>query len=222
MFLAVTFIPAFTTKAMRHGTYIWQLVKFARYCTSICIFILKIFKLLQDYWHRVTDIMSLEIHFESSSGHTLIFCPNLVKYLSRICFQMDLLPRLLRWSSRQHKDCKGAVNFVSSGSKIIKRLRRRKCEPMIIERIMGLALAPSTALYRSSLGHYTLNNKVVGTIWSDASKPPKRRRIFVTFVSRYSLSPWTRTRVQTIGTYPALANVFIYFWYFFLSPYLFV
>ena len=51
-----------------------------------CFSILKIFKLLPNYWHRVTDITRFEKHLESSSGHTLSFYPNLVKYLvSRIC-----------------------------------------------------------------------------------------------------------------------------------------
>ena len=42
--------------------------------------ILKIFKLLPNYWHRVTDITRFEKHLESSSVHTLSFYPNLVKY----------------------------------------------------------------------------------------------------------------------------------------------
>ena len=51
--------------------------------------------------------------------------------------------------------------FVSSGSKIVKRLRRRKYDPLIIERTIGLVHGPSTALYRSFC---TLTNKAVGTI----------------------------------------------------------
>ena len=55
-------------------------------------------------------------------------------------------------------------NFVSSGSKIVKSLRRRKYDPVIIERMIGLVLGPSTALNRSFLKHCTLINKAVGTI----------------------------------------------------------
>ena len=40
------------------------------------------------------------------------------------------------------------ANFVSSGSKIVKRLRRRTYDPLIIDRTIGLVLGPSTALYR--------------------------------------------------------------------------
>ena len=68
------------------------------------------------------------------------------------------------------------ANFVSSGSKIVKRLRRRKYYPLIIERTIGLVLGPSTALFRSFITHCTLTNKAVGTIWRDLSKPPQRRQ----------------------------------------------
>ena len=52
----------------------------------------------------------------------------------------------------------------SSGSKIVKRLRRRQYDPVIIERNIGLVLGPFTALYRSFLKRCTLTNKAVGTI----------------------------------------------------------
>ena len=67
------------------------------------------------------------------------------------------------------------ANFVSSGSKIVKRLRRRKYDPVIIERTISIVLGPFTVLYRSVLKHCTLTNKTVGTIWRDWSKPPQRR-----------------------------------------------
>ena len=66
--------------------------------------------------------------------------------------------------------------FVSSDSKIVKRLRRRKYDPLIIEWTIGLMLGPSTALYRSFLAHCTLTNKAVGAIWRDLSGPPQRRQ----------------------------------------------
>ena len=56
------------------------------------------------------------------------------------------------------------ANLVSSVSKIVKRLRRRKYDPLIIERTISLELGPSTALYRSFLKHCTLTNKAVETI----------------------------------------------------------
>ena len=68
------------------------------------------------------------------------------------------------------------IEFVSSGSKIVKRLRRRKYDQGIIERTIGLVLCPSTALYSSFLKHCTLANKTVGTIRRGLSKPPQRRQ----------------------------------------------
>ena len=56
------------------------------------------------------------------------------------------------------------AKFVSSGSKIVKRLRLRKYDPVIIERTIGLVLCPSTALYRSFLKNCTLTIKAVGTL----------------------------------------------------------
>ena len=111
------------------------------------ISILNIFNLLLNYWRRVTEsyITSFEKHSESSFG-----------------------------SSQQTKEGQMWSEFVSSGSKIVKRLRRRKYDPLIIERTIGLVLGPYTALYRSFLKHCTLTNKAVVTIWRDLSKPPKR------------------------------------------------
>ena len=68
------------------------------------------------------------------------------------------------------------ANFVASGSKIAKRLRRRKYDPVIIERTICLMIGPSTALLRSFPKHCTLTNKAVGTIWRELSKPPQRRQ----------------------------------------------
>ena len=68
------------------------------------------------------------------------------------------------------------LNFISSGSKIVKRLRRRQYDPLIIETTIGLVLGPCTALCRLFLKHCTLTNKAVGTIWRALSKPPQRRQ----------------------------------------------
>ena len=57
-----------------------------------------------------------------------------------------------------------SVVFMSSGSKIVKRLRRRQNDPLIIERTIGLVLGPCTSLYRLFLKHCTLTKKTVGTI----------------------------------------------------------
>ena len=71
---------------------------------------------------------------------------------------------------------KDTTNFISSGSKIVKRLRRRQYDPLIIEWTIGLELGTCTALYRPFLKHCTLTNKAVGTIWRALFKPPQRRQ----------------------------------------------
>ena len=96
-------------------------------------------------------------------------------------------------------------NFISSGSKIVKRLRRRQYDPVIIERTIGLVLGPFTALYRSFLKRFTLTNKAVGTIWQALSKPQRRQGPDPAppppppplIVSWDSFSLWTWARVQT-------------------------
>ena len=74
------------------------------------------------------------------------------------------------------KRVKDTPNFISSNSKIVKHLRRRQYDPLIIERTICLVLGPSTALYSPFLKQCTLTNKVVGTIWRALSKPPQRRQ----------------------------------------------
>ena len=78
-----------------YGIYISQLVRFARCCTSVFDFHSKIFKSLLNYWHRVTDITSFGKRLESSLGHTLNFCPNLVQYR----FKNMYLKESPTWSS---------------------------------------------------------------------------------------------------------------------------
>ena len=71
---------------------------------------------------------------------------------------------------------KGVANFISSGSKIVKHLRRRQYDPLIIERTIDLVLVPFTALFRSFLKRCTLTNKAVWRISRALSKPPQRRQ----------------------------------------------
>ena len=90
------------------------------------------------------------------------------KGITHPVFYGDLVYKLRR--------VKNESNFISSGSKIVKRLRRRQYDPEIIEKTIGLVLGPFTALYRSFLKRCTLTNKAVGTIWRALSKPPQRRQ----------------------------------------------
>ena len=60
--------------------------------------------------------------------------------ITRPVFYGDLVYKLRRVKSES--------NFISSGSKIVKRFRRRQYDPVIIERTIGLVLGPFIALYR--------------------------------------------------------------------------
>ena len=68
------------------------------------------------------------------------------------------------WTCSANRSQTQSYYFISSGSKIVKRLRRRQYDPGIIERTIGLVLGPFTALYRSFIKRCTLTNKAVGTI----------------------------------------------------------
>ena len=111
--MAVMFIPAFTTNVMTSdflssippGLVVMFLDSHRMVFTflswldllgvalAFLISNLKIFKLLPNTLHGVTDIASFEKHSESSSGHTLIFYLNLVKYRSKNMFLKKSLTR---------------------------------------------------------------------------------------------------------------------------------
>ena len=128
------------------------------------ISILKIFKLLQAAGTglRMSQASKTFGKFSRSYSDLLSkfgevsFQEYVLEGISHPVFYGDLVYKLRR--------VKCEANFDSSGSKIVKRLRRRKYDPVIIERTIGIVLGPSTALYRSFLKHCTLANKAVGTI----------------------------------------------------------
>ena len=123
----------------------------------------------------------------------------LSKGISHPVFYGDLVYKLRR--------VKDTLNFFSSESKIVKRLRRRQYDPAIIERTIGLVLGPSTALYEPFLKHCTLTNKAVGTIWRALSKPPQATgswSLSPLIVSRDSFGHHTWARFQPDGAQPAL------------------
>ena len=125
---------------------------------AFCISILKISKLLQNCSYSELLSKFGDISFQEY----------LSKGISHPVFYGDLVYKLRRVKDTQ--------NFFSSGSKIVKRLRRRQYDPVIIERTIGLVFGPFTALYEPFLKHCTLTNKAVGTIWRALSKPPQRRQ----------------------------------------------
>ena len=121
---------------------------------------------------------------------------------------------------------KGEANFISSGSEIVKRLRRRQYDPAIIERTIGIVIGPLTALYRSFLKRCTLTNKAVGTIWRALSKPPQRRQgpdprpLWLLVGTPSAFGPDFAYRMHVAQ--PTLMDVTRYFWYTFILLYMFV
>ena len=121
---------------------------------------------------------------------------------------------------------KGEANFISSGSKILKRLRRRQYAQAIIERTIGFVLVPFTALYRSFLERCTLTNKAVGTLWRALSKPPQRRQcldprpLWLLVGTTSAVGPELAYRLCIAQ--PFLMDVTRYFWYTFILLYMFV
>ena len=101
--------------------------------------------------------------------------------------------------------------------KIVKRVRRRHYDPVIIERTIGLMFGPFAALYRSFLKRCTLTNKAVGTIWRDFSKPPQRQQgpdprplwLLVGTPSAF----WPELAYRLRVAHPTLMDVPFYFWY---------
>ena len=153
-----------------YGIYISQLVRFARWCTSVFYFHSKNLQitsklLTQGYrYHKLRKTFGKFFKSYSellSKFGAISFQDYVSQGITHLVFYGDLVYKLRR--------VKGEANFISSGSKIVKRLRRRQYDPAIIERTIGLVLGPFTALYRSFLKRCTPTNKAVGTI----SKHPR-------------------------------------------------
>ena len=160
-----------------YGIYISQLVRFARCCTSVFDFHSKNLQitsklLTQGYrYHKLLKTFGkfLRSYSELLSKFGAISLQEYVsKGITHPVFYGDLVYKPRR--------VKGETNSISSGSKIVRRFRRKQYDPVIIERTIGLVLGPFTALYRSFHKRCTLTNKAVGTIWRALSKPPQRRQ----------------------------------------------
>ena len=102
----------------------------------------KIFVLTQGYrYHKLWKTFGkfFRSYSELLSKFGAISFPEYVsKGITHPVFYGDLVYKLRR--------VKDKPNFILSGSKIVKRLRRRQYDPVIIERTIGLVLGPFTAL----------------------------------------------------------------------------
>ena len=148
-----------------YGIYILQLVRFARCCISVLDFHSKNHQitsklLTQAYrYHKLRKTLRKCFRSYSellSKFGDISFQEYLSKGISHPVFYGDLVYNLRR--------VKDTPNFISTSSKIVKYLRRRQYDPVIIERTTGLVLGPSTAFYKPLLKHCTLTNKAVEII----------------------------------------------------------
>ena len=135
--------------------------RFARCCTSVLDFHSKNLQitsklLTQGYrYHKLGKTFGKFFRSYSellSKFGDISFQEYVFKGISHAVFYEDLVYKLRRVKDTQ--------NFISSGSKIVKRLRRRQYDPLIIERIICLVLGPCTALYRLFLKHCTLTRRL--------------------------------------------------------------
>ena len=136
-----------------YGIYISQLARFSICCTSVFDFHSKNLQITSKLLTQVYDITSFGKRLESSLLYSsysevlskvgAISFQYRSKGITHPVFYGDLVYELRR--------VKSDSNFISSGSKIVKRLRRRQYDLEIIERTIGLVLGPFTALYRSFL-----------------------------------------------------------------------
>ena len=131
--------------------YILQFVWFARWCTCNSVFDFRsknlqfTSKLLTEgyRYHKLWNTFGM--FFRSPPELLSKFgAISLQEYVSKgiihLIFYGDLVYKLRR--------VKGEANFISSSSKIVKRLRRRQYDPTILERTIGILLGPFTALCR--------------------------------------------------------------------------
>ena len=121
----MTFISAFT----KTETTLDFLSSISPVWVVMFLDILKIFRSLQNYWHRAMVITGWLKHLESSSDHALSFSRKVksrFKNMSLPVFYGDLVYKLRRVN--------GATKFVSAGLKIVRHLRLQKYDPVIIEK----------------------------------------------------------------------------------------
>ena len=149
-------------RSQHHVIFLICYFRFARCCTSVFDFHSKNLQitsklLTEGYrYHKLRKTFGKFFRSYSellSKFGEISFQDYVSQGITHPVFYGDLVYKLRR--------VKGEANFISSGSKIVKRLRRRQYDPAIIERTIGLVLGPFTALYRSFLKRCTLTNKAV-------------------------------------------------------------
>ena len=195
------------------------MVRIARCCTSVLDFSIKkiwtMFKSLQNYWNRVTDITKFEKDEKILQVIlALSFCPNMVKYRFKNIFQRNRSPGLLLWSGLQTKE---GQRRISSDAKIVKSLRHRKYDQVIIKRtiVLWFAFLPFYSLVQTIALWLTMQwgRYMTGLVQTSSEETSSWSQSPLWLLVSYSLSHWTWASFQMGGVKPTLVDVFIYFWY---------
>ena len=146
-----------------YGVYNSQLVRFARCCTSVFDFHsenLQITSKLLTQGYRYHKLRKTFRKFLRSCSEllskfgTILFQEYVSKGITHPVFYGDPVYKVRRVKSK--------TDFISSGSKIVKRLRRRQYDTVIIEKTIGLVLCPFTTLYISFFKRCTLTKRRLG------------------------------------------------------------
>ena len=143
-----------------YGIYFSQLIRFARCCTIVFDLHSKNLQipsklLSQDYrYHKLRKTFGKFFRSYSellSKFGAIPFQEYVTKGISHPVIYDDLVYKLRR--------VRGSTNFIASGTKIVKRLRRRQYDSGIIEKTICLVLDPYTSIYRLFLKHCTLTRR---------------------------------------------------------------
>ena len=89
----ILWLNGYVPRLQPYGVYISQLVRFERCCTSVLDFYSKNLQIISKLLTQGYISHQLLKHFESSSGHTLGFYQNLVKYRFKNMFLKEYLTR---------------------------------------------------------------------------------------------------------------------------------
>ena len=127
-----TIVPSCKIKSLKH----WKLYKYA--------YIVQESFDMTDKSYPPPCCNDLQLLYLSVTLYACAQRGDLLSKFGEISFQEyvsgGFLPVLLRWSSLKQKRVKCEANFMSSGSQIVKRLRRRQYDHVNTARTIGLVL----------------------------------------------------------------------------------
>ena len=140
-----------------------KLNTFVNHITSLKLWLTQIINFVSETIYSYPVKGGSSKYLKSFSGHTTRFCPNLVT----ICLWRNLTIGLLWWCFLQSKEGQKRSEFCLGGlDNSFKNTSTSNVRPRDHREDYRSCAWP---LYRSSPKHWTLTNKVMGTIWRDLS-----------------------------------------------------